>query len=173
MREKKSITSKEGGRNLGGKVDKAEERELAGGTGTWSDTEGGKRSEALRSSRKNGNSQLKEIGGWGDPPKCTRDLGGERLTEIKGRNLIWYAWQFGEGTYRAYLPMEDRVSNEGGGHTTFIPLIRNCFWMKELQGCNCTGTRAIQVPMTGSKWDPVQEVVPNTDTVTECSQNGN
>ena len=24
---------------------------------------------------------------WGDPPECTRDLGGEKLSELKGRDL--------------------------------------------------------------------------------------
>jgi hypothetical protein len=28
-----------------------------------------------------------EVGGWGDLPECTRDLGGERLSGIKGRDL--------------------------------------------------------------------------------------
>ena len=41
--------------------------------------EGEKRTEALRASRKNGNGQPREIGGWGYPPECTRDLGGESL----------------------------------------------------------------------------------------------
>ena len=44
----------------------------------------GKRTETLRAIRKNGNRQLQEIGGWGDPPECTRDLGGERLSGLKG-----------------------------------------------------------------------------------------
>jgi hypothetical protein len=31
--------------------------------------------------RKNGNRQPQEIGGWGvDPPECTGDLGGEKLS---------------------------------------------------------------------------------------------
>ena len=41
----------------------------------------------LRTSRKNGNRQPQEIGGWEEPtPECTRDLGGERLSRNKGRN---------------------------------------------------------------------------------------
>ena len=28
-----------------------------------------------------------EVGGWGYPPECTRDLGGERLSELKVRDL--------------------------------------------------------------------------------------
>jgi hypothetical protein len=44
----------------------------------------GKRIEALRSSRKNGNRQPQDIRGWRDPPECTRDLGDERLSGLKG-----------------------------------------------------------------------------------------
>ena len=42
------------------------------------------RSEA---SRKNGNRQSQEIGGWGAPPECTRDLGDERFSGFKEREL--------------------------------------------------------------------------------------
>ena len=48
---------------------------------------GGNRTEALRASRKNGNRQPPEIGGWQDPLEYTRDLGGERLSGLKGRDL--------------------------------------------------------------------------------------
>jgi hypothetical protein len=34
--------------------------------------------------RKNGNRQPLEVGGWGDHPECTRDLGGEKLSGLKG-----------------------------------------------------------------------------------------
>ena len=44
-------------------------------------------SEALRSSIKNRSSQPREGGGCGNPPESTRDMGCERLTEIKDRNL--------------------------------------------------------------------------------------
>ena len=47
----------------------------------------GERTEALRASRKNRNRQPQEVGGLGDPPECTRDLGGERLSGFKGRDL--------------------------------------------------------------------------------------
>jgi hypothetical protein len=40
-----------------------------------------------RVSRKDGNRQPEEVGGWRDPPKCIRDLRGERLSGLKGRNL--------------------------------------------------------------------------------------
>jgi hypothetical protein len=41
---------------------------------------------ALRACRKNENRQLQEIGGW-EIGECTRDLGGKRLSGIKGRDL--------------------------------------------------------------------------------------
>ena len=47
----------------------------------------GEGKEALRASKKNGNRQLQEIEGCGDPPECTRDLGGERLPGLKGKTL--------------------------------------------------------------------------------------
>ena len=54
-----------------------------GGKGDWGMKEGnliwycvGKRTEALRASRKNENRQPHKVGCCGDPPKCTRDLGG-------------------------------------------------------------------------------------------------
>jgi hypothetical protein len=47
-----------------------------------------KRTEALRASKKNGNRQPWKVGGWGGrAPECTRDLGDERLSRLKGRDL--------------------------------------------------------------------------------------
>jgi hypothetical protein len=43
--------------------------------------------KAPRDSRKNGNKQPQEVGGGGGALECTRDLGGERLSAIKGKNL--------------------------------------------------------------------------------------
>jgi hypothetical protein len=43
--------------------------------------------EALRVSRKNENRQPQEIGGWGDPPESTRDLGDKKLSGLKGKDL--------------------------------------------------------------------------------------
>jgi hypothetical protein len=45
------------------------------------------RTEALRASRKNGNRQCQEIGGWGDPSEYTRDMGTERFSGLEGRDL--------------------------------------------------------------------------------------
>jgi hypothetical protein len=39
----------------------------------------GKGLKPLSACRNNVNRQPQEIGGWGEPPKCTRDLGDERL----------------------------------------------------------------------------------------------
>jgi hypothetical protein len=55
-----------------------------GGRGTRSGVGMGKRTEALRTSRKNGNRQPWEVEDWRDPPECSRDLGGERLSGLKG-----------------------------------------------------------------------------------------
>jgi hypothetical protein len=70
-----------GGKELGAKGDTEGKRGTRSGIG-W-----GKRIKALRASRRNGNGQPGEIGGWGDPPECTRDLGGERISGLKGKNF--------------------------------------------------------------------------------------
>jgi hypothetical protein len=57
---------------------------VGGKRGTWSSIWCGKRTEAPRASKKNGNRQPREIGGWKNPLECTRDLGGKRLSELKG-----------------------------------------------------------------------------------------
>ena len=41
----------------------------------------------IEPSRKSGNMKPQEVGGWRDPPECTRDLGGERISGLKGRDL--------------------------------------------------------------------------------------
>ena len=46
---------------------------------------------------------------WRDPLECTRDLGGEILSELKMRYPRWNALQYGEGTSRDYLQQEDRT----------------------------------------------------------------
>jgi hypothetical protein len=47
-----------------------------GEEGTSSGIGGRKRTEVLSASRKNGNRQPWEIGGWWNPPESTRDMGG-------------------------------------------------------------------------------------------------
>ena len=46
----------------------------------------GKKTKALRVSRKNGNKQHWEIRVWGNPPICFRDHVGETLSELKGKD---------------------------------------------------------------------------------------
>jgi hypothetical protein len=47
----------------------------------------GERLNFLRASRKNGNRQPQEIGGWGNPPQYTRDLRGNKsMIQLKGRS---------------------------------------------------------------------------------------
>ena len=40
---------------------------------------------------------------WENLLECTRDLGGERISGFKGRDLRWNILQWGEGTYRVLL----------------------------------------------------------------------
>ena len=48
----------------------------------------GKGLKSPRTIKKNGNLQPWEVGGWGNPPEYTRNVGGERLSALKERNLI-------------------------------------------------------------------------------------
>jgi hypothetical protein len=47
---------------------------------TWSDIGWVKKTEALRGKRKNGNRQPLELGVWGNPPECTREVQVENLS---------------------------------------------------------------------------------------------
>jgi hypothetical protein len=67
-REKKATTKQEGG-TWKGKGMEGEGHMI----GYWV---GGKGLKSLRTSRKNGNFQPQEVGGWGDPPECTREMEG-------------------------------------------------------------------------------------------------
>jgi hypothetical protein len=75
-RRKQSQVGKEG--RMVDREGRAKER------GTWSDFGLGKRTETLRTRRKNIKRQPGEVGG---PPECTRDLGDERLPGLKVRDL--------------------------------------------------------------------------------------
>jgi hypothetical protein len=44
-----------------------------------------KRDKALKTIRKNENWQPLEVGGWGNPPECTKD---QRLSGLKGRDPV-------------------------------------------------------------------------------------
>jgi hypothetical protein len=61
------------------------------------------KTEAMRASWKNGNRQLRYVGGERNPLEGTREVGDERLTGLKGRDPKWNALQWGEGTYRTHL----------------------------------------------------------------------
>ena len=82
----KAITRAGGDRVLGGKVE---------GVEAGSGEEGNlilvlgeeERTKALRTSRKNGNRQPGEVGDCGYTPECTRDMGSERVSRLKGRDL--------------------------------------------------------------------------------------
>jgi hypothetical protein len=63
----------------------------------------GIRAEALRASRKNGNRQTWEMRNRGNPLECARDLGGNRHTEHKERDLRLNSLPWGEGTCTVYL----------------------------------------------------------------------
>jgi hypothetical protein len=119
------------------------------------------------------NRQPQEIG-WGDPPECSRDLGGKRLSGIKGRDLRWNALHWGEETYRAHLQQENRASSEGWGcHPILTSLTHNCSCLKELQGWKQRRAWGKEGPVTDPNWDPAQGEVPRPDTITEameCSQ---
>jgi hypothetical protein len=72
------MTRGEGGRDLEGKVDG-----IGGKRGLWWGIMWGKRTEALRGSRKNGNRHPREVGGWGDPPEwMSQDSKGGTLDEM-------------------------------------------------------------------------------------------
>jgi hypothetical protein len=91
--------------------------------------------EALRASRKNGNRQPQEIGGWGGGTlECTRDLGGKRLRTQKGGTL-------NETPDNREIEFIEPTSSRNtghqmreGGHPTITSLTHNCSCLKELQG---------------------------------------
>ena len=152
-----------GGKSLGGKWDKKVNmiRYYVCGEHNWSAEEKQK--------------EWKQATFWGrrweNPLECTRDLGGERLSGLKGRDLRWNALQWGEGTYRAHLQQKDRASSEGWGcHPTVKTLTHNCSCLKELQGWKWRGAWGKEGPVTGPKWDPAQGEVPRPDTITEAME---
>jgi hypothetical protein len=100
----------------------------------------GKSIEALGARRKKGSRQPQEIGGCGDPPECTRDLGGERLSGIKGRDLDEML-NNKERELIVSTSIRKAASSEGWGcHPTVKPLTHNCSCLKELQGWKWRGT---------------------------------
>ena len=73
-------------------------------------------------SRKNVNRKPQEIGGLGDPPfpEFTRDLGGERLPGLKGRDLRWNSRK-----RELILEQEDRISSESHFWPIIVPAWKN------------------------------------------------
>jgi hypothetical protein len=65
--------------------------------------------EDFEVSRKNRNRQPQEVVGWGNPSECTRDLGGEILSGVKGKDPRRNALQWAEGTCRVYLQQKDGI----------------------------------------------------------------
>jgi hypothetical protein len=57
----------------------------------------------MRASRRNGNRQPWDLGGWGYPTLSTRDLGDVRHLGLKGRDPRRNTLKWGEGTGRADL----------------------------------------------------------------------
>jgi hypothetical protein len=117
--------------------------------------------------------------GVGDSPEYSRDLEGKRLSGLKGKDIRWNARHFilkGEGTYRAHLQQEDRVSSEGWScYSTVKTLTHNCSCMKELQGWKWKRAWGKEGPATGPNWDPAQGETPRPDNITkgkEHSQKG-
>jgi hypothetical protein len=77
-REKKATTTEKGS---------TWERKGMGVSWIWSGIGWRKRTEALMASRNSGNRQPWEVGGWGNPSECTRELGSQRLSGLKGRDF--------------------------------------------------------------------------------------
>jgi hypothetical protein len=132
----------------------------------------GKRLKSLRTSRKNGKMRLWEVGGWGDPPEYTGDVGSERLSGLKERDLRWNALQWEEGTYRAHLQQKDRASSEGWGcYPNIKTLTHNCSCLKELHWWKWRGAWGKEGPVvTSPKWDPAQGEALRPDTITEAME---
>jgi len=149
-----------GRRFLGGKVNSGR-----GERGTWSGIGWGKRTEALRVSRKNENRQPWELGGRENPPECARDQGRGRLRTQRG-NPRWNDLQWEEGAYRGHIQQKDRASSEGWGCYATIKTLTNILpiWKK------WRGASGKEGPETGPKWDPAQGEAPRPDTITKVME---
>ena len=99
------------------------------GEGTWLSIGWVKETE-----RKNQNRQPWEVGGCGDSPECTIDMGGKRRSGCKENYLKWDALHCGEGTWRAHLQQKDRHQVRDGVAIPQSKLWPNCSCLKELQG---------------------------------------
>jgi hypothetical protein len=97
------------------------------------------RTEAPRASRKNGNRQLLEIGGWEDLAECTRDLGGERLSGLKAGTLdeMFYSRERKLIEPTSSRKIGHQVRNRFPSHSQ--NLTPNCSYLKELWGWKWIG----------------------------------
>jgi len=138
-----------------------------GKRGTWSAFGWGNTTEALRVSRKNGNRSLGLFEVGGGALECIRDLKGERLSQLKGRDPRWN----GEKEH------EELTSNRKTGHQEegwgCQPTVKNSD--SELFLYEMTfGTKTRRVwenrdPATDQNWDADQGEAPRLDTITDYS----
>ena len=114
----------------------------------------GKRTEVLSASRKNGNRQPEELGGWGKAPECIRDLGGEKLSGFNGRDLRGNALHWREETCKAHLQQKDRASiceglpSQSQNSDPYLFLSERTAEMEKENNVRKRGTAI------GPKWDP-------------------
>ena len=105
----------------------------------------------------------------GDPLECTRNVGGERLSGLKGRDLdeMFYS---GEGEFIESTPSVGRGHQmEGWGcNHTVKSSDQNCSCVKELQGRKWRRDWEKGGLVTGSNWDLAQGETPGPYTVTDA-----
>jgi hypothetical protein len=106
-----------------------------GGRRTWSGIGWGKRTEALRASRKNINRKTQEIGGWGyPPPNAPETWEVQDSQDSKGGTFDEKLDSRGR-KFRVHLQQETgRISSEVWGcHPTDTSLTNYCSCLKELK----------------------------------------
>ena len=108
--------------------------------------------------------------GQGEPPESPRDLGCEKLTGLSWENISWYAYQWGDGTWREHLPYIDIVPVEAGGY----PPIFKKFNPELFPSQGNAGTEKWSKnwkkghPVTGPTQDPCHTCIPNPETITDA-----
>jgi len=89
----------------------------------------------MRASRKKVNREPQEEGGWEDPPECTRDLEGERLSGLKwGRG---YKTLYSRETELVEPTSSRKIGHQLGGGVAIPPVItltHNSSCLKDMQG---------------------------------------
>ena len=104
----------------------------------------------------------------GDPPECTRDLGGKRLSGSKGESLD-------EMPYSGERGLVEPTSSKKIGYKVrngiVIPqsktLTHKCSCLKELQRQQWRRTRGKVGPVSGRNWDPAKGEAPRSNTIME------